>query len=399
MAFVSMGVNKAAFSKLAHRIKVGVLDSETVLLQSIALLSSMSAKEAYVGLTPEEIAGLTAATLEIDTIIRIPAKNNVLGIGGMGGDRGYARNGERSKLFSLSTMAALVLANFGTVHKHHSYPNTSKVAGQSAIEAFGALSNQSDPRTLRTIQDQVDLIMTSCHTTRLIHTLSHSLKGETINHVIGPLAIPVDSETPVNAFIGVNDNVHPETIIDSLAILHQKGVQKYSNSVAFCGLDLTQASSEYYSPISYYSKHKLKSAVCIDEVAPPPYLTLAAFLINGVDKGTFVIEPEDFMDNRLLENINIRDLLIPNTPEAIITANIEAINDKSLPKVLYLAMTCALATFTSKHSHKPDALNFNTRRLNQRYLQEAFMESLQVIQSGKAYSKLLEYVRATKNIP
>lgn len=398
MSFVSMGVNKLVHSKLHSSIKVGSTDPDTILLQSIALLSSMSAKEGYVGLTPEEIAGLSAATLEIDTIIRIPAKGNILGIGGMGGDKGYSRNGDNSKLFSLSTMGAVVMANFGYVHKHHSYPNTSKVAGQSAIEAFGARSDQSDPKTFKRIQDQVGLIMTSCHTTRLIHSLSHRLKGETINHVVGPVSIPVDIETPLNAFIGVNDNIHPEAMIRALSILQKRGVQKYSNSVAFYGLNRLDVSQDHLSLDRYYENHSIKESVSVDEVAPPPFETIASFLINGENKGTYIIKPEDFMNGDTLRQIDIQQLLIPNTSDAIISANLAAVTGQDKSKTLYLAMTCALALFTKEYTHRSGALSENTHRVNKGYLREAYQRVLEEIMSGRAGSKLYEYVKATQEI-
>lgn len=396
MSFVSMGVNKLVHSKLHSHIKVGSTDPDTVLLQSIALLSSMSTKEGYVGLTPEEVAGLSAATSEIDTIVRVPARGNVLGVGGMGGDKGYKRNGDNSKLFSLSTMGAVVMANFGDVHKHHSYPNTAKVAGQSAIEAFGARSDQSSPRELRMLQDQVGLLMTSCHTTRLIHTLSHRLKGETVNHLVGPMSIPVDRDTPLNAFIGVNDNVHPETIIQSMVILQQKGVQKYSNSVAFCGLNGEGFSPDHFNPDKYYRNKKAKESVSIDEVAPPPYNTLAAFLVDGRNRGTYLIEPEDFMDSNALKQIELQKLLIPNTSEAIISANIAAITGQDTSKALYLSMTAALALFTKEYASFPNAFDQKSRKLNSNYLHEAFERSYDVIRSGAAYNKLQQYVKASK---
>lgn len=397
MTFVSMGVNKLVHAKLSPYVRTGAMDPETVFYQSISLLSSMSAKEGFVGLTPEEIAGMTAATLEIDTVIRVPATGNVLGIGGMGGDRGYKKNGDNSKLFSLSTMGAIVAANFGYVHKHHSYPNTSKVAGQSAIEAFGARSDQSNPQAFKLLQENVGLLMSSCHTTRLIHTLSHRLKGETINHVVGPLSIPVDRDTTVNAFIGVNDNVHPETIIQSLAILQLKKVQKYSNCVAFCGLNEKGVMPEHFNPNLYYTNQRAKEAIAIDEVAPPPFNTLASFLIAGKNYGTFVIEPGDFMDNKTLKQIDYQKLLVPNTEEDIILANRLALTGQNVSKTLYLAMTGALALFTKEYAHKPNALDQKAKRINRSYLRGAHQRVLEAIINGKSFSKLQEYVFATNN--
>jgi len=397
MTFVSMGVNKAVYQYLHEKLPSGMPnDPDTIFYQSIALLSAMSAKEGFVGLTPEEVAGLTAAVLEIDTITRISSPGAVIGIGGMGGDRGYPRNGDDSKLFSLSTLSAAILANFGYVHKHHSYPNTSKVAGQSTIEAFGAHSDQDNPIVLESLQE-TGLLMSSCHTTRTIHTLSHRLKGETINHIVGPLAIPISSEVSTTAFIGANDNVHPETIIEALAILRKKGIQNYANCVAFCGLNRDGAQSSSFNPLEYYKNSAAKLAVAIDEVAPPPYQTLAAFLVDGQNQGTFIIYPEDFMDETLLKQIEYQQLLIPNTFADIMSANQSALQGKDLAKTLYLAMTGALALFTKEYAHLPKALDKRSRRVNREYLHHAHSRILEVILSGKGFGKLQEYVTATKN--
>lgn len=396
MTFVSMGVNKAVHEQLSGRIKVGATDPDTILYQSIALLSAMSAKEGFVGLTPEEIAGLTAATLRIDTIVRVPASGPVIGIGGMGGDRGYPTNGESSKLFSISTLSAINLANFGFVHKHHSYPNTSRVAGQSAIEAFGARSDQDTLEQFLKIQKKTSLLMSSCHTTRLIHTLSHRLKGETINHVVGPLAIPVSADTPVHAFIGVNDNVHPEDIIKTLKIIQSHGVQQYQNSVAFCGLNTINPNPDVLNPNIYYRQQRLKQLVAIDEVAPPPYPTMASFLINGENIGTFIIKPENFLEPEFLDQIDFSTLFIPNTTESILLANQSVINGTDLSKCIYVAMTTALGIFTKEYSHLPEAFDHKNRQINSNMLQEAFVKAFKSIAKGEIKTKLDNYVVATQ---
>jgi anthranilate phosphoribosyltransferase len=373
MSFVSMASNKQIRLELAKRIDVGDTSKETVTLQGVALLSAMSTKEAYVGLAPEEIAGLVAATLELDTIVRIDGGDQAFGIGGMGGDRGYPKNGNNSKLFSLSTMGSAILANFQNVHKHHSYPNTSKVAGQTAIEAIGGRSDQDSIEELEFLQNESGLLMSSCHTLRTIHTISHRLKGETINHVIGPLAIPVSKDTEINAMIGVNDNVHPETIIKALEILQTKGIQRYASSVAFCGLLTKESQIKDFEESNYYHSKESKKRVALDEVAPPPFDTLAAFMVGGVNRGSFIIKSSDFLDEQFLRQVNFEQLLIPNTAESILRANMDSITGEDLAKSIYLSMTVALGVFIKDYAHLPEALNEKTRRVNPKMLREAFI--------------------------
>lgn len=392
MTFVLMASNRLIKSELKDRIKMGDMSAETILLQGVSLLSALSAKEAYQGLTPTEIAGLVAATLELDTIVRINGGDQAFGIGGMGGDRGYPLNGENSKLYSLSTMGSAVLACFGNVHKHHSYPNTSKIAGQTAIEAIGARSDQDSAQELEDLQRTSGLLMTSCHTTRTLHTISHRLKGETINHVVGPLSIPADRETVLNAMIGVNDNVHPETIIKALEILQKKGVQNYGNSVAFCGLNGKGYRPDHFNEKEYYKHPECKQMVAIDEVAPPPFSSLVSFLVNGENMGTYVIKPSDFLDEEFLNQIDFHSLLIPNTADSILRANRAAITGEDIAKTIYLAMTAALGLFTRDYSNLPNALNKKSHSINRKMLHEAFIMAFEAIASGQAVQKLEEYV-------
>jgi anthranilate phosphoribosyltransferase len=366
---------------------------ETHVLQATSLLSAMSVKESLVGLTPDEIAGMVAATIHLDTVARVPHEEPVIAFGGMGGDKGYPLNGDNSKLFSLSTLSAVVLADAGPVHKHHSYPNTSKVAGQSAIEAFGARSDFDSVDVMTEVMGVSNLLMTSCHSTRTLHTLSHVLKGETINHVIGPLAFTLDAETPIHAMIGVNEKIPPETIVESMKILNDKGFQKYGNSAVFCGTDLTGEQLEQAKAMGTVQEH-----VRLDEVAPAPYASIAAFLVDGENAGTFVIAPEDFYDEETLGEMNLEELEIHNSVDEIIAANIAAITGANRSQSLYLAMCVGLGLFTRDCLTHPDALDRSSRRVNRDYLRQCTSQGLAMIESGRAAQSLQRYVGATQQV-
>lgn len=391
------------YDDLASRTKgysYGLLEKDTLRLQAVSLLQSMSTREAIIGLHPQEIAGLVAATLELDTVVRAktPSGLPTFAFGGMGGDRGLKVDGEQSKLFSVSTLAALALADFAPVHKHHSYPNTSKVAGQSAIESLGARSDFTESIKMENALDISGVLMTSCHSTRTLHTISHALKGETINHVIGPVAIPHNEINEVNVLIGVNHNVHPTTIIESLKILQGKGIQKYGNSVAFCGIEapIEEVPTEVMNPNNYYANHDLKSLVAIDEVPPPPYTTMASFLVNGENAGSFLIAPTDFMEveeARILENDH---LLIPNTTDEILAANENVIKGRDNVKSRYVAMTVALALFAKDCASLPDALDKNTRRLNAAYLKKCYKLACDAMSNGNLEKRVKLYAESTQ---
>ena len=398
-AFVASGLN-IPLSRAMDGLINNAGPHETHMMQGVALFAGVSTKEAYAHLTGDEIAGLAAATVHLDTVERTEASGSILAFGGMGGDKGYPiehGHGEQpSKLFSLSTLSAVALAVTGKVHKHHSYPNTSKVAGQSAIEAYGARSDIHSSADFAAILEETDLVMSSCHNTRSLHTLSHRLKGETVNHVIGPLAFTTAPKTPVHGFIGVNEKVHPGTIIDALDKLDSTGYQAYDNSAVYCGTDLEKAMPEMFDQASYYGSREAKDHVRLDEIAPPPFASLVALSIRGRAAGTFEVRPEDFYTPAELARIDMNDLLIPNTKAAILHYNNEAISGNDEAKARYLAMTVGLGTFVRDYLERPDAIDPETHRLNRAYLREATAQGLEVLMSGQALAKLGEYVEATK---
>lgn len=401
--YVCLTSNAAIYDTLASKTKgfsYGLLEKNTLRLQAVSLLQAMSTREGIIGLHPQEIAGLVAATLELDTVARVktPGGLSTFTFGGMGGDRGLKMNGEQSKLFSVSTLAALALGEFGLVHKHHSYPNTSKVAGQSAIEALGARSDFAESSNMSSALDTSGVLMTSCHNVRTLHTISHALKGETINHVIGPIAIPHNKTNETNALIGVNHNVHPATIIESLKILRDKGVQEYGNSVAFCGIEapIEEVPSEIVNPDRYYANRGLKNLVAIDEVPPPPHTAMASFLVNGANAGTFLIAPSDFMEAEEVRVLESDHLLIPNISDEILTANEDVIKGRDNVKSRYVAMTVALALFTRDYVSLPDALDPNTKRVNSLYLKECYRLASSAMINGNIEKRVKLYVEATQ---
>jgi anthranilate phosphoribosyltransferase len=397
ITFVCSALNVPLKDELAGKIKNLTTEENTHLLQAMALLSAMSTKEGFVGLREEEIAGMVAATIHLDTVVRLNHPPGLVAFGGMGGDRGYPlNNGERLKLFSVSTLSAAALSVDTPVHKHHSYPNTSKIAGQSAIEAYGARSDLHSQEAFQRVLEETNLVMSSCHDTRTLHTLSHLLKGETINHVIGPLSFTVSADSPLYAMIGVNEKIHPEQIIGALRILNNLGFQRYENSAAYFGTDLTDVPEEMLSPSAYFKSRDLKSHVAIDEVAPPPYTTIASFLIAGENVGSFIIHPEDFYPPELLAGFQFEELRIPNTKTDILSANREALEGNNSAKTQYLAMTIGFGLFVRNYLNHPDALDHQSRRVNQRYLRDCTKRGLEILEMGLALERIKDYVLSTQ---
>lgn len=386
--FVCAALNKPLRNAVSEKLK-NLMSEETHLLQATTLLSAMSTKEAYVGLTAEEIAGMVAATIYLDTVVRTPHSEPVVAFGGMGGDKGYPLNSHTTKLFSVSTLAAAVLSADGPVHKHHSYPNTSKVAGQSAIEAFGARSDFHTPEAMARVFAESNLLMTSCHNTRTLHSLSHKLKGETVNHVIGPLSFTLSSDTPIHAMIGVNEKIHPTIIIDALKVLSDKGFQRYDNSAVYCGTLASGDETKLLDPAL------MKHLVVLDEVAPPPYKTIVSFLVGGENAGTYILSPEDFYDHKDMTDMVPGALAIPNTKESIIDANISAIEGTDITRAKYLAMTVGLGLFVRHCLKDSQSLDKKNMKVNRQMLRACTKHGLDLILSGKGKEQLDRYVSVT----
>jgi len=401
-AFVASGINRPLKALLENRGAVFPPQS-THDRQATALLTLMSAKEAYQSLHAHEIAGLVAGVLELDTIVRLPANEPVLCFGGMGGDKGYEfSNG--SKLFSLSTLAAFATSLSGLTHKHHSYPNTSKVAGQTTLEEFGARSDFTCAGEMMKVFNQSSLLMTSCHNTRTIHALSHVLRGETINHLIGPLAFTMNKQTSLQPFIGVNEKVHPQTVIEAMLTMQDQGVQSYDRGVVFCGLskpahELSDAEVAILSnPESYYNDKVVKDLVRLDEIAPPPFGTLAGFLGDGKFLGNYIIAAEDFYPKEIVQAMRKEELLIPNCYNDIIDANHTALSGQDECKTRYLSMTVGLANFMRYSLHHAGALNYDTRQVNRDMLRAHTAQAYDDLKSGRAHAKMQDYCARTQSI-
>jgi anthranilate phosphoribosyltransferase len=403
-AFICCASNRTLHELIGSRIPgadKGLAEPSQLKLHAISILQVLSTREALIGFHPAELAGLIAVVLELDTVTRVasPQGQPVFAFGGMGGDRGLRLQGTNRKPFSISTLGALALSSFGLVHKHHSYPNTSRIAGQSAIEALGARSDFESAGALEEVLQQSSLLMSSCHNTRTIHTISHLLKGETINHAIGPGAIPQSSATVLNALVGVNHNVHPATFMAALKILNERGVQAYGPSVGFCGIPTTKSEIPrvVLDPERFAADPGLRELVALDEVAPPPHTTLASFLTkSGVI--SVLIEPADFMPASVLHEFAPENLYIENTEEAILSANDAALKGADKDKVDYLAMTVALGLFCRQYADSEEAFHQHGSEvsINRALLQDCFLKARQSLASGDAKRQLESYVRATQ---
>ncbi len=399
--FASLSVNPHLQELILRKLDMGNdynQNRELLRTHASLLMNSVAVIESKLGLEPKFISGLVSACLEIDTVCRINFDTDepIFGFGGMGGDIGLKLKGEKFKTGNSSTLASLIISSIYPVHKHHSRANTSALGGQDMIELLGYNSYMLTSEDFHRSLKDVNFVFSSCHYTRFIHQLSHFIKGETINHIIGPLSIPHDGNQPICFIGGVNHNIHPQTEIETLIELEKRGVQRYSGAVSYCGLrckidpNLLNKGNipAFLDSTTYYKLPSLKNLVALDEVSPPPYPTLASFMIEDLegDKSakTVIIYPEDF--GLSPGEIDIDKIRVANNKEAIIRFNSDVLSGENITGVKYACMSVALALFAQSYASLPDA--FIENRINSKFLSETYSQALNSFDKLKIQAKL-----------
>lgn len=349
------------------------------LAMGTAFIQLMAAKEAFNRLSPAEVAGIAAAGL-MDTVVRLEFEQ-VIETSGMGGDKGFPQNGSAKKTINISTLTSLVLGAMGLpAIKHGSYANTSAVGSTEAIELFGA-------KTRFRTKEQVIKIWKKCHYGYLdahwcktIHDLSHLLKMETINHVVGPMTPPFSRHTRISKLMGVNEKIHPETVALAYNILHSKGQQNIDDVAIVCGLGKN-------SEIDPGNKEAVRRLTILDELSP--FSSVVSLASGEKFLGTYLTNPHDFGISLDAEKVQVT-----NTQEAIHQANCETLQGKNAELIRYLAMNAALGLFISRYLHHDDAIIHCG--LNRDYLRACYEQCHAVIKSGQVWDFLTNYVNTSK---
>ena len=357
---------------------------EKALAIASAFLNLMATKESLSCLTAEEIAGLVAAGM-MDTVVSLDVPR-VIETCGMGGDKGFrcSRTGVIKKTINVSTLSALVLCAVGLpAAKHGSYGNTSAVGSTEAIELFGAETSMTSVAQVMSIWRDSNFCFFDAHWCKTIHDLSHLLMMETINHVIGPMTPPFSSKTEVNKLMGVNEKIHPRTVAEAYALLHQKGKQNVGGVIIVCGLD---EGAQGIDPINFAD---VKKHAIMDEVSP--YVSVVSATLHGEYLGTWLLSPEDFGIS-----IDAEKIQVANKKEEMQEANIAALNDANSNLADYLAVNAALGLYAMEYLPRSDAVTPNG--LNRAYLRECFSRCREAISSGAAKKVLDKYVHASRNV-
>lgn len=355
----------------------GNLSGEMALAQGTAFLQLMAAKEAFVGLTAEEVAGIVAATF-IDTVIQLDA-DHVIDTCGMGADIGFLVNGTRKKTINVSTLSALTLASLGLpVIKHGSYANTSAVGSTEVIELFGANTAYTSKEEIDRIWRRVNFCYLDAHLVKTIHDASHLLMMETINHIAGPMSQPISPVTKISRIMGVNEKVHPSVIAKAYALLHQKRLQAVNGIIVVCGLD-TEAS--LINPNDF---QQVKEHAVLDEVSP--YSSVVSLAYQDEFLGTFLVTPADFGIT-----IDPAVILLDNDRDVLQQANRRVLQEANGSHLDFLAMNAGLGLFAYHCLGRSNAVGKDG--LNTKYLRECFQECREAIVSGKAWQTLENYVK------
>ncbi len=352
---------------------------DKALANGIAFAQLMAAKEAFSELTSQEVAGLVAATMmDIVSCTRLDTKS-VVETSGMGGDVGFL-NGGTFKTINVSTLSALVLAAAGLpAIKHGSYSNTSVIGSTEAIELFGAKTAPVSEDEVRSIFSRSGFCFMDAHWAKTIHDLSHLLMVETINHVVGPMSVPIGADIEIHKLMGVNEKVHPSIIARAYALLHERRVLNVGGVAIVTGLDCNvEVDPENHAQVRAHSR--------IDELSP--YASVVAFSYRSHFLGSFLLQPSDFG----LE-IDADGVKIENNRNAIQAANQKALRGTDPALSDYLAMNAALGMFANSYLYRKDAVT--AAGINTIYLRECFQKCREVIDSGRSWDVLCRYVQAT----
>lgn len=349
-------------------------DPQIALALGEAFLVAMACKEAFIGLTHEEIAGMSAASL-MDLAIRLPFAKEVFEGCGMGGDIGFGDDSRVVKTINVSTLSSFVLASLGIpVVKHGSYCNTSAMGSTEVIEALGANTNQQSKEEIEEFFRKLNFFYADAHWCKTIHDLSHLLMMETVNHIIGPMTPPIAKETVIHRMMGVNEKVHPTVLAKAYEILHQKGFQNIGNVAIVAGLDTDWD----FDPLdqAFVKKHAI-----LDELSP--YASVVAVCQEGKYVDTFIIRPADFgleFDKGMIEGLKVF-----GSQDEIGTANMEALRGHDEVKAAYLAMNAALSLAVFRGDFSVDCFK------------QGVYTCFKVIRDGSAHQLVQDYAELTGN--
>lgn len=370
-AFSGMLLVVAATNNPIRGILFPEMSFPEAIAKGVGFLQVMATREAFFELSPEEIAGMVAAGA-LDLIFR-PSVPEVVETCGMGGDRGW--DDRTVKTINASTLSGLVLASLGVpVFKHGSYGNTAKVGSTDVPINFGANIYHHSGSEILELFAKTNFWFSDAHSVKTIHYLSHLLMVETVNHIVGPMTIPIAKDTKLFKLMGVNHHINPEAIAKAYIILHRRGLINLGGAIVLTGLSEMPQNNEHLDP-EWVKKHSF-----LDEISPKA--TLVSVAREEQFLGNFLLTHNDFAVDPLPED----ELKVQNATSPLMKANEAAIRGINHTLADYLARNAALALlpYNGFDSKQPFA-----------ELPSYYQRCLHIIDSGEAFRTLMGYVKSS----
>jgi len=370
-AFSGMLLAVSATNNSIRKILFPKMLLPEAIAKGVGFLQLMATKEAFFELLPEEIAGMVAAA-SLDVVFR-PSLPEIVETCGMGGDRGW--NDKTIKTINASTLSGVVLASMGLpTFKHGSYGNTTKVGSTDVPINFGANIYHDSTSSIFDLFVKTNFWYSDAHSVKTIHYLSHLLMTETVNHILGPMTLPISVSTKLFKVMGVNHNVNPETIARAYAILHQKGFINLGGAIIVAGLDKVPNNEEYLDP-KWVKEHSF-----LDEISPRA--TLVSIVKKDQFLGSFLLTDDSFDAEPLQENA----LRVENAIAPLMQANETALMGRNQVLAKYLARNASLGLLA--HNGLDGVESFDN-------LPGYYKRCLEAILSGKASQTLKGYAEAS----
>lgn len=380
MCYVLRATN-ASFAEATEPFFAGIECSDFRVIGR-EFLNGMAVKEAWHGVTEEEIAGLVIAA-QFDVLAHPSYGDRVIETCGTGGDIGFGPAEKPRKTINLSTLSSLVLASLGVpTTKHGSYANTSAVGSTDAIERFGALVEQNSVEEIERIFSELRYYFSDAHVVKTIHDLSHlAPRHETINHVIGPMTPPVSRVTRLDKVMGVNEKIHPQRVAKAYQLLGERGEQRIGNIAVVSGLDV-DIDTHRVTDERFVASHAI-----LDELSPRS--SVVAFVREGKYVGTFLLRPEDF--GQTFPNGSVE---LENRAEVLQRENERVLRGQNDRLCAYLAMNAALGLFVAEYLSRDDALDVQ-HGPNRDLLLTCFRRCRGALEEARPFELLKRYVTAT----
>ena len=318
----------------AYAVMNEIMSGETTPTQNAAFLAALSTKSAKAE-TTDEIAGCAAAMRDHAT--KVDTGMDIFEIVGTGGDNAHS--------FNISTTSALVAAAGGMkVAKHGNRAASSQCGTADCLEALGVNIQQSPTRCVELLNEVgiCFFFAQKYHTSmKYVGPIRKELGFRTVFNILGPLTNPAN---PDYFLLGVYDGYLVEPVAK---VLDKLGVR---NALVVYGED-----------------H-------LDEVSPSAP-TQVCELKDGYYR-TMTICPEDFGLTRGKKEELVGGTASENAEitKGILTGKLRGTKRNAVLMNAGLALYAAKAVPT---------------------MQEGVAKAAEMIDSGKAYEKLEEYVKVS----